>query len=257
MRSTRFAIVAAIAGASFGAPGAGFAQGGAAPAPWHEAIRVNGFLGTSYSYNFNRPDSQTNTLRVFDFDDQSFKLDDFELVAQRPASKPRESGFRADIVFGSSVPRVSAASGLFRDDAGTAGDLDLQQAYATYVAPLGSGLRFLHRQRAVDRTRNVLTHDHGHLRAVRGQVARALTEKQERSHQSLARDERHAGARMHNVADPQQPAAELAARVKQLKIGGIVDVDIGARAPGESLDRAAENVDDAGIMIFTGIDMFF
>ncbi|TMQ69103.1 MAG: porin [Candidatus Eisenbacteria bacterium] len=82
-----------------------------------------------------------NTLRVFDFDDQSFKLDVFELVAQRPASKARESGFRADVVLGSSVPRVSAAAGLFRDDAGMAGDLDLQQAYASYVAPLGSGLR--------------------------------------------------------------------------------------------------------------------
>jgi hypothetical protein len=140
-RPSKLAIVAAIAGASLGAPHAGLANGSMAPVPWYEAIHVNGFLATSYSYNFNRPDSRTNTLRVFDFDDQSFKLDVFELVAQRPASKPRESGFRADLVFGSSLPRVSSAAGLFRDDTGTAGDLDLQQGFGSYIAPLGSGLR--------------------------------------------------------------------------------------------------------------------
>ena len=127
---------------SLGAPGAGLAQSSAAAVPWYEAIRLSGFFSASYSYNFNRPDSQTNGLRVFDFDDESFKLDDFELVAQRPVSKPRESGFRADVVFGSSIPRVSAAAGLFRDDAGTAGDLDLQQAFVSYIAPFRSGLRF-------------------------------------------------------------------------------------------------------------------
>ncbi len=134
-------VIAAILCGAIGTPGAGHAQADSAATPWYQSVQLDGFLETSYSYNFNRPDSRTNTLRVFDFDDQSFKLDVFELVAQRPASKPRESGFRADVVCGSSVPRVSAAVGLFRDDAGIAGDLDLQQAYASYVAPLGSGLR--------------------------------------------------------------------------------------------------------------------
>jgi hypothetical protein len=109
--------------------------------PWYESITVNGFASSSYSYNFGTPDSRTNTLRVFDFDDASFKVDAFELVLQRAATKPRDAGFRADVVLGSSVPRISAAAGLFRDDAGVAGDLDLQQAFATYVAPLGSGLK--------------------------------------------------------------------------------------------------------------------
>lgn len=109
--------------------------------PWYESITANGFASSSYSYNFGTPDSRTNTLRVFDFDDASFKLDAFELALQRAATKPRDAGFRADVVLGSSVPRISAAAGLFRDDAGVAGDLDLQQAFATYVAPLGSGLK--------------------------------------------------------------------------------------------------------------------
>src|SRR2546426_4710796 len=80
-------------------------------AGWIEEVTLNGFLATSYSYNFNRPEAGTNQFRVFDFDDNTFKLDVFELVAQKLAAKPSDSGFRVDIATGSSVPRVSAAAG--------------------------------------------------------------------------------------------------------------------------------------------------
>lgn len=47
-----------------------------------------------------------------------------------------------DFEAGGSIPRVSAAIGLFRDPAtGEAQDFDLQQAFASYVVPAGSGLR--------------------------------------------------------------------------------------------------------------------
>ena len=112
----------------------------AAPA-WVGEVALNGFLSSTYSYNFNRPDAGTNQLRVFDFDDNTFKLDVFEIVVQKPVVKPRDAGFRVDLEMGSSIPRVSAAAGLFRDASGTAEDFDAQQAFASYVAPLGSGLR--------------------------------------------------------------------------------------------------------------------
>ena len=108
---------------------------------WLSEIALHGFLSSSYSYNFNRPNSATNTYRVFDFDDNTFKLDVFELVALKPAVRPRESGVRVDVTMGSSIPRVTASSGLFRDASGTAEDFDLQQAFASYIAPIGSGLR--------------------------------------------------------------------------------------------------------------------
>jgi hypothetical protein len=114
----------------------------AAPRPWYETIGVNALVTTSWSWNFNRPDSGTNQLRVFDFDDNSMKIDGAELVLQKAASAPGEAGFRVDAVAGSSIPRMTAAAGLFRDDDGTAGDFDLQQAYVSYIAPLGTGLRF-------------------------------------------------------------------------------------------------------------------
>jgi hypothetical protein len=114
----------------------------AAPRPWYEMISVNGFVTTSWSWNFNRPASGTNQFRVFDFDDNSIKIDGAELVVQRTASTPSEAGFRVDAVVGASIPRVSAAAGLFRDESGEAEDFDLQQAIVSYIAPFGSGLRF-------------------------------------------------------------------------------------------------------------------
>ncbi len=79
---------------------------------------------------------------MFDFDDRELKLDVAELVLQRPASGPGEIGFRFDAAAGQTIPRVSAASGLFRDsDTGQSEDYDLQQLYVSWVAPLGSGLR--------------------------------------------------------------------------------------------------------------------
>jgi hypothetical protein len=104
--------------------------------PWYEEIAINAFVSASYSYNFNRPDSGTNQLRVFDFDDNSFKVDVAELVLQKAISKPGEAGFRADLVAGSSIPRVSSSYGLLQGQ-----DVDLQQAFVSWIAPVGSGLR--------------------------------------------------------------------------------------------------------------------
>ena len=114
-----------------------------APAPkWYAEISVNGFVSASWSYNLNRPASGTNQYRVFDFDDNSIKLDVAELVVQRPVAKPGDTGFRVDATAGASIPRMTAASGLFRDPAtGKAEDFDLQQAFVSWIAPLGSGLR--------------------------------------------------------------------------------------------------------------------
>jgi len=108
---------------------------------WLGEVSFDGFLSTSFSYNFNRPVSGTNQFRVFDFDDNTFKLDVFELVARKPAVKPRDSGFRVDLTLGSSIPRVAASAGLFRDETGQADDIDLHQAFVSWIAPAGSGLR--------------------------------------------------------------------------------------------------------------------
>lgn len=109
--------------------------------PWYQGLSFNAFLSTSYSVNANRPASRTNQLRVFDFDDASVKVDVLELVLQKGATRPNEFGFRIDLAAGASIPRIIASSGLFRDDNGKAGDFDVHQAFMTYIAPAGRGLK--------------------------------------------------------------------------------------------------------------------
>ena len=106
------------------------------PKPWYEEIAVNGFVSIAYSYNTNRPDSRTNQFRVFDFQDNTFRLDVAELTFQKAAGKPGEVGFRVDAEAGSTIPQVSASYGLFQGQ-----DFDLKQAFVSWVAPLGSGLK--------------------------------------------------------------------------------------------------------------------
>ncbi|HEY8852348.1 MAG TPA: porin [Gemmatimonadaceae bacterium] len=103
---------------------------------WLEEIAVNAFVSTAYIYNSNRPATGANSYRVFDFNDNSFNLDVAELVVQIAASKPNDAGFRVDIAAGNSIPQVTKTQDQ------TVAQFDLQQAFVSYIAPLGSGLRF-------------------------------------------------------------------------------------------------------------------
>ena len=103
---------------------------------WFSEIAVNAFVSSAYEFNSNRPNSGTDSYRVFDYNDNSFNLDVAELVVQVAATKPNDAGFRADIAAGNSVPQISKAQDQ------TVAQFDLQQVFASYIAPLGSGLRF-------------------------------------------------------------------------------------------------------------------
>lgn len=108
---------------------------------WFHTVAINGFASAGYTYNFNLPASGLNGLRVFDFAHNQPRLEVVELVIQRPAIDRGEIGFRIDATLGAAIPKVTAASGLFRDAEGQAGVFDLQQAFVSYVAPLGRGLK--------------------------------------------------------------------------------------------------------------------
>ena len=146
-RHVRSLLIAGLGGlAFFSCPGVrsvprAEAQDSMAARPWYETISVNGFVSSSYSYSFNRPLSRVNGYRIFDFDDKSFKIDVAEIVLQKPTPKAGDAGFRMDVAMGGSIPRVTAAAGLFRDAFGNGQDIDLQQAYVSYVANAGRGLK--------------------------------------------------------------------------------------------------------------------
>jgi len=112
------------------------AKAAAALPKWFDDLAVNAFVSTAYEYNGNRPTNGASSYRVFDFSDNSFNLDVAELVVQIAASKPNDAGFRVDFAAGNSIPQISKTQDQ------TAAQFDLQQAFASYIAPLGSGLRF-------------------------------------------------------------------------------------------------------------------
>ena len=112
-----------------------------APKSWFQLITVNAFASASYTWNFNNPQSNQNQLRAFDYDHNSFRIDAAEVVVQKAVANRGDFGFRIDVAFGA-VAKIAAARGLFRDPAtGVAQDIDLQQAFASYIVPLGRGLR--------------------------------------------------------------------------------------------------------------------
>ena len=132
-------IIASVTRADSGKPtadSAAAAKTAAALPKWFDEIAVNAFVSTAYQYNSNRPATGANSYRVFDFNDNSFNLDVAEVVVQIAPAKPNDAGFRVDIAAGNSVPQVSKSQDQ------TVAQFDLQQVFASYIAPIGSGLRF-------------------------------------------------------------------------------------------------------------------
>jgi hypothetical protein len=100
-------------------------------------IAVNGYMSLSYTYNTNDPIPRLNQFRVFDFNDDEPQLDVAQLVIQHAVSESGQFGFRLNSIAGSAVPRVTASEGLH-----IASTFDIPEAYLSYIAPLGKGLRF-------------------------------------------------------------------------------------------------------------------
>lgn len=118
-------------------PGGARAEG----PPWWQLLTVDAFASASYTWNFNNPPNNAVQYRAFDYDSNSIRIDAAELVLQKPAAAPGDAGFRIDVAFGP-VAHIAAARGLFRDPTtGLAGDIDLQQAFGSYIIPVGHGLR--------------------------------------------------------------------------------------------------------------------
>jgi hypothetical protein len=121
--------------------GTAIADEAPAPKPWYQQIAVNAFASVGYTWNFNNPSNNQNQLRAFDVNHNSITIDGAEVVVHKDAANPGEFGFRLDVAYGD-VARVAAARGLFRDPlTGNSHEIDLQQAFASYIFPLGHGLR--------------------------------------------------------------------------------------------------------------------
>ena len=101
-----------------------------------KALGVSIYLQGGYTYNFADPDSQVNDLRVFDNKANSFTLDLAQIVFTKDAPVGGV-GYRLKLSAGETAKLIHS-SGLGDSD----DPFDLTEAYISYVAPLGNGLKF-------------------------------------------------------------------------------------------------------------------
>lgn len=109
-----------------------------------DGVELHAFASSSYTFNFNQPtqrppNSATNVNRIFDADHNSFKFDVGELVILKDTPKAGDVGFRTDLTYGFSVPEVTQSTADTGDTQSS--QFDVQQAYVSYHAPIGSGLQ--------------------------------------------------------------------------------------------------------------------
>ena len=123
-----------------------FAQDAATDAEslWKKAgFQISGTVLASYTQNFNNPYNNTNQLRIFDTAANSFMANMAQLVFERPANASGSGmdrvGFRARLNFGTDA-RFSRARTNFQPGNDNT-ELDMQEMYAEYIAPIGNGLK--------------------------------------------------------------------------------------------------------------------
>ncbi len=98
-------------------------------------VEVSGVVDGYYSFNNNKVDMFTQG-RAFDVRHNSFSLQLARVGLEKKNSKDSPLGFRIDLGLGETVDRIISVSDSSRND----GTKHVLQAYASYVAPIGSGL---------------------------------------------------------------------------------------------------------------------
>lgn len=94
-----------------------------------------------YTYNPTMPPDQLNTYRVFDQKANSFTLDLVQLIFAKDAAKS-SIGYKVKLSAGETAKYIHSA-GLGAPGPGeTSSPFDLTEAYVSYLAPLGNGLKF-------------------------------------------------------------------------------------------------------------------
>ncbi|MCI0485627.1 MAG: outer membrane beta-barrel protein [Blastocatellia bacterium] len=100
-----------------------------------QGTEISGFVDAYYGYNFNRPDGDIQ-LRNFDTLHNQFSFNMAEIALEKQATPDDRLGFRMDLDFGPATQIVHSSE---------PGGLDtfnhLQQAYLSYLAPVGEGLQ--------------------------------------------------------------------------------------------------------------------
>jgi len=96
---------------------------------------LSGFVDAYYGYNFNHPGVDTQ-LRNFDTKSSQFSLNLAKVVLEKKPISDSRLGFRTDLAFGPATEIVHAS-----EPGGADVFKHIQQAYLSYLAPVGKGLQ--------------------------------------------------------------------------------------------------------------------
>ena len=105
-------------------------------------FKISGAVEASYTQNFNNPSTNLTQMRIFDTQANSFVPQVAQLVFERQAtagSATDRLGFRARLNFGAQS-RFSRARTNYQPGQDST-ELDFQELYAEYIAPIGNGLK--------------------------------------------------------------------------------------------------------------------
>lgn len=106
-------------------------------------FKISGAVEASYTQNFNNPNTNVNSLRIFDTQANSFVPQVAQIVFEKTAvasgSTADRVGFRARLNFGAQS-RFSRARTNFQPGTDN-NEMDFQELYAEYIAPIGNGLK--------------------------------------------------------------------------------------------------------------------
>ena len=106
-------------------------------------IKLSGAVDTTYTQNFNNPNTNINSLRIFDTQANSFVPQVAQFMVERPAvasgSALDRVGFRARVNFGAQS-RFSRARTNYQPGTDN-NELDVHELYGEYIAPVGNGLK--------------------------------------------------------------------------------------------------------------------
>jgi hypothetical protein len=106
-------------------------------------FKISGAVEASYTQNFNNPNTNVNSLRIFDTQANSFVPQVAQIVFEKTAvasgSAVDRVGFRARLNFGAQS-RFSRARTNFQPGTDN-NEMDFQELYAEYIAPIGNGLK--------------------------------------------------------------------------------------------------------------------
>ncbi|MBK5282609.1 MAG: outer membrane beta-barrel protein [Nitrospiraceae bacterium] len=114
-----------------------------APGLWNTlGFKFSGAAEASYTQNFNNPNTNLNSLRIFDTQANSFVPQVAQFMVERPAtagSATDRIGFRARMNFGPQS-RFSRARTNYQPGTDNT-ELDIHEIYAEYIVPIGNGLK--------------------------------------------------------------------------------------------------------------------